>query len=65
MARQTGLMWFKDGKSTMGAIPWKEAGGFCSGLKFAGYSDWRLPSKEELTTIVDTRNQSPALEKSV
>ena len=59
--QQTGLMWFKNGKSTMGAIAWEEAGAFCGGLKFAGYSDWRLPTKDEMATILDTHNQSPAL----
>ncbi|MCP3954887.1 MAG: DUF1566 domain-containing protein [Desulfobacterales bacterium] len=59
--RQTGLMWLRNGQSTLGAIPWVEAGAFCNGLKFAGYSDWRLPTKDEMATIVDTNNQSPAL----
>ena len=59
--RQTGLMWLKNGQSTLGAITWKEAGAFCDGLKFAGYSDWRLPAKKEWATIIDTSSQYPAL----
>jgi hypothetical protein len=59
--RQTGLLWLKSGKSTLGAMAWKEAGSFCKGLQFAGYTDWRLPTKEELASIVDPSNQSPAL----
>ncbi len=59
--RQTGLMWLKNGQSTLGAITWKEAGAFCDGLQYAGYSDWRLPTKKEWVTIVDVSNQSPAL----
>jgi len=59
--RNTGLLWLKSGKSTLGAITWQEAGAFCSGLQYAGFTDWRLPTKEELASIVDTANQSPAL----
>ena len=59
--RQTGLMWLKNGQSTLGAITWREAGAFCDGLKYAGYSDWRLPTKKEWATIIDASNQSPAL----
>jgi len=59
--RKTGLLWLKSGKSTLGAITWQEAGAFCSGLQYAGFTDWRLPTKEELASIVDTANQSPAL----
>lgn len=59
--RRTGLLWLKSGKSTLGAITWQEAGAFCSGLQYAGYTDWRLPTKEEFATIIDTANQSPAL----
>jgi len=59
--RRTGLLWLKNGKSTLGAITWQEAGAFCDGLQYAGFTDWRLPTKEEFATIVDTANQSPAL----
>lgn len=59
--RETGLLWLKNGKATLGAITWQEAGAFCSGLKYAGYTDWRLPTKEEFAAIVDPANQSPAL----
>ncbi len=30
---------------------WQEANDLCANLAMAGYSDWRLPSGEELTTI--------------
>jgi len=59
--RKTGLLWLKSGKATLGAITWQEAGAFCSGLQYAGFTDWRLPTKEEFASIVDTANQSPAL----
>jgi len=36
---------------------WEEAKGYCSGLTFGGYSDWRLPNKSELKKLV-TKNQN-------
>lgn len=46
----TNLFWQKDPvvKNT-----WKEALSYCENLEYAGYSDWRLPSKNDLVTIVD------------
>jgi hypothetical protein len=61
--KNTGLMWQKcsagqnnDGacSGTAGEYNWYEAtGNVCKGLRTGGHSDWRLPSKSELVTIVD------------
>jgi len=40
---------------------WQEAKNECENLSFAGYSDWRLPSLFELTTIVDYDRFNPAI----
>lgn len=47
----TGLMWMQadSGKG----MDWKEALKFAESMKFAGYSDWRLPTAKELESIVD------------
>ena len=47
----TGLMWQKldDGITRT----WDGANTYCGGLVLDGYSDWRLPSKGELVSIVD------------
>ncbi len=45
----TNLMWQKTyatGKN------WKQALSYCENLNYAGYSDWRLPNKNELLSIV-------------
>jgi len=36
-----------------GALDWEGAISFCEDLKFAGYTDWRLPNIKELQSIVD------------
>jgi len=68
---QTGLMWEK--KSRDGTIHdqgnlynWTDAFGvFIDGLNtasFAGYSDWRLPNRFELESLIDLGAQNPSVD---
>lgn len=41
----------------------KDAIKYCEGLKWAGYSDWRLPNINELSSIVDNTKHSPAIKE--
>ncbi len=58
----TGLMW----QQTMptSTYTWEDAGSYCSDLTYAGYSDWRLPTPQELLTIVANNIYDPAINTS-
>lgn len=54
---KTNLMWTREDSWQMEArwLSWDEAKEFAHNLgyrKFAGYSDWRLPEKDELLTLL-------------
>lgn len=54
--KKTGLMWTRDANIVGGVEPLYEAKDYIKRLnkqKYAGYTDWRLPSKEELVTLID------------
>jgi hypothetical protein len=41
---------------------WQEALAYCEGLSWAGHSDWRLPNKKELGSIMDERQPLPKID---
>jgi len=68
--RDTGLMWQQDpsvevnGISGDDYLEWEEALAYVASLNliaFAGHSDWRLPNRNELQTLVDYSLTSPAI----
>jgi hypothetical protein len=55
----TGLMWqrtWATGKT------WQLALDYCVGLNYGGYTDWRLPSPHELSSLVNAERYSPAID---
>lgn len=58
----TGLMWQRDDDNT--TRDWSAAGAYCDGLTLAGYTDWRLPSKKELQTLVSYDAANPAIDSN-
>lgn len=60
MDHKTGLVWQQadDGKYRS----WANAQKYCENLVLGGKSDWRLPSINELETIIDFSRSSPAID---
>ncbi|HOO78083.1 MAG TPA: DUF1566 domain-containing protein [bacterium] len=62
----TGLMWAADGYGKGcgygNETPWNSAIDWAQDLTFAGYSDWRLPNRRELESLIDIGRYSPAID---
>ncbi len=58
--RVTGLMWQRQLASTN--APWEKARQQCESLSLAGHNDWRLPSRIELVTLLDTTRTQPSID---
>ncbi|MFH2122584.1 MAG: DUF1566 domain-containing protein [Pseudomonadota bacterium] len=57
--RNSGLIWMKADDAVKRS--WQDAIDYCDELAFAGHSDWRLPVKFELDSIVDYGRSYPAV----
>ena len=53
----SGLMWQK--ATAPGTYTWDGAIAYCTGLHLGPYTDWRLPTIKELTTLVDSNIPYP------
>ena len=58
----TNLFWQKE---PVKKATWKEALDYCENLDYAGKSDWRLPNKNELLSLVDYSKLEEAEEEPV
>lgn len=58
----TGLMWEKT--SDRNTYTWSQAKDYCDALNLGGYSDWRLPTRNELQTLVHYGRFNPAISMS-
>ena len=63
----TNLMWQK---TSVSGKTWRDALKYCEGLEYAGYSDWRLPNKNEFATLINysktgdaAKSDFPGMEK--
>ena len=59
--KQTELTWARNANIAKKALPWQEAVKFCQNLVIGNRKGWRLPTKEEFITILDTGRSNPAL----
>jgi hypothetical protein len=69
--KKTGLMWAKNPHTDLpekfkSMMAWKDAIAACKELSFAGHKDWRLPTVEELRSIIDytrgAKENEPAID---
>ena len=71
----TGLMWVNDLVALYESwrrfdnpacdFTFEEASGFCRRLQFAGFSDWRMPTREESFTLTDSKRSGPAIDGEI
>ena len=55
----TKVSWPKEARHYVTAMSWADASKYVEGLnsaQYLGHTDWRLPTAEELMTLVDDRN---------
>ncbi len=55
---KTGLIWQKTISSN--SFAYVNALAYCQNLEYAGYSDWRLPNRNELASLVNYKKSNPA-----
>lgn len=56
---QTGLMWARNG-NIADKMTWNDAVNWAKNLHHAGYSGWRLPTKDELASFAKRRGNRPS-----
>jgi len=57
----TGLIWARNANLPGGKLDWTNAVVYCTNLTYGGYSDWRLPNRRELFSLIDDSKSNPAL----
>jgi hypothetical protein len=55
----TGLQWQDDTGNTF--VNWTDAIAYCENLSLGSYTDWRLPNKNELMTLIDDTANAPSI----
>lgn len=60
---ETGMMW--ELADSTGKMNWVEARDYCETLTTGAYSDWRLPNRKELQSIIDYGKYDSALDTDV
>lgn len=59
-----GLMWTQNANQAGGKADWEAAVAGAAGCRDGGYSDWRLPNRFEMESLLDLGNYGPALPKN-
>ena len=58
--KQTGLTWTRDTRFDNKSVSWQEAVNFCQVFMLGDKKDWRLATRDELITLLDTSKSNPA-----
>lgn len=58
---QTGLIWARNASIVGKKTPWEEALKLCEDIEIGGKKGWRIPTRDELITLVDSSQSHPAL----
>ena len=61
---KTSLQWqddYSDNGDNVKQTTWTSAIDYCEALSLGGHSDWRLPNKKELLSIVDYSSYNPSI----
>ena len=61
--KRTNLMWQDNSEVKTVQRDWSGAKSYCTNLHLKGYSDWFLPTHEELLSITDKSKYNPAIKK--
>ncbi len=56
---KTGLMWAKEGSGK--TMNYEEAERYCHECNIGGHNDWRMPTVDELESLVDRTKYNPAI----
>ena len=60
----TNLWWQDDSEVKTNSKVWQDAIDYCESLSLAGYSDWRLPNINELSSLINDTRSYPAIHET-
>ena len=61
--KEKGLIWARNANLVGLPLTWKDAINHCKALELCNLKGWRLPTKEELSSLIDPSQSFPALPK--
>ena len=61
--KEKGLIWARNANLAGLPLTWKDAINNCKALELCNLKGWRLPTKEELSNLIDPSQSFPALPK--
>jgi hypothetical protein len=61
--KENGLIWTRNANLVGSPLTWEEAINHCKALELCNLKGWRIPTKEELSSLIDPSQSVPALPK--